>query len=58
MQAFIDFAPTKGCNNPDSYGTICVQCNKCGRFRDDKTMPKPSPKLQAVMDEFFEEEDD
>jgi len=29
---FIDYAPIKGCKNPDSYGEICVKCNKCHRF--------------------------
>ena len=27
---------TENCKNPDSYGTICVRCNLCGRF--DKTI--------------------
>lgn len=25
----------ENCKNPESYGTICVRCNLCGRF--DKT---------------------
>ena len=30
---FIDYAVTDDCKNPEeSYGEICVQCNKCGRF--------------------------
>lgn len=29
---FIDYSVTKDCVNPDSYGIICVKCNKCGRF--------------------------
>jgi hypothetical protein len=30
---FIDFAPVKNCKSPkETYGEICVQCNKCGRF--------------------------
>lgn len=29
----LDFSPAKNCENPyDSYGVICVKCNKCGRF--------------------------
>ena len=28
----IDYAVRDDCKNPDSYGEICVQCNKCGRF--------------------------
>ena len=27
-----DIAVTENCKNPDSYGEICVRCNKCGRF--------------------------
>jgi hypothetical protein len=23
------------CKNPDSYGAICVLCNKCGRFGEE-----------------------
>ena len=29
----IDIVPIKGCKNlVESYGEICVKCNKCGRF--------------------------
>ena len=28
----IDYAASEDCVNPDSYGMICVKCNKCGRF--------------------------
>lgn len=27
-----DYHPVKKCKNPDTYGEICVKCNKCGRF--------------------------
>ncbi len=30
---YTDSAPLKDCKNPsESYGEICVKCNKCGRF--------------------------
>lgn len=29
---FIDYAPTEDCENEETYGEICVQCNQCGRF--------------------------
>ena len=30
---FIDISPMDGCKNLiESYGEICVKCNKCGRF--------------------------
>lgn len=30
---FTDTAPLKDCKNTaESYGEICVKCNKCGRF--------------------------
>lgn len=36
MRVIIDYAPTKDCNNPNTYGEICVKCNKCGRFENKK----------------------
>lgn len=34
---FIDSAPLKDCKNTaESYGEICVRCNKCGRFGKEK----------------------
>lgn len=36
MDIHCDFAVVKDCKNlEDSYGEICVKCNKCGRF-DEK----------------------
>ena len=32
MGIHIDYGVSKNCKNPDSYGMICVKCNKCGRF--------------------------
>jgi len=32
MSMLFDYTPVKGCTNPDTYGEICVKCNKCGRF--------------------------
>ena len=32
MTPCIDIGVAKNCKNPDSYGEICVRCNKCGRF--------------------------
>lgn len=30
---FIDYAPVKNCKSPmETYGEICIKCNKCGRF--------------------------
>ena len=31
-----DISVTDNCKNPDSYGEICVKCNKCGRFGEQK----------------------
>lgn len=28
----IDISVSSNCKNPESYGEICVRCNKCGRF--------------------------
>mgnify|MGYP000879917723 CR=1 FL=1 len=40
MEIIIDYAPIKGCNNPNTYGAICVKCNKCGRFENKKESVK------------------
>ena len=33
LVGFIDFNVTKDCMNlEDSFGEICAQCNRCGRF--------------------------
>ena len=36
MRFFVDYQPVDECKNPDSYGEICVQCNQCGRFNEDR----------------------
>jgi hypothetical protein len=35
MGGHISKAPADNCVNPDSYGLICVHCNKCGRFEKE-----------------------
>lgn len=32
----ITLAPTKNCENDETYGAVCVRCNKCGRFDVNK----------------------
>lgn len=33
MMVLIDYGVTDNCQNlEESYGEICVKCNKCGRF--------------------------
>lgn len=32
---FIDYAPCESCNNPDTFGMICVKCGECGREFND-----------------------
>ena len=34
---FNDFEPTEKCVNPDSFGEICLHCNKCGRFDKEES---------------------
>ena len=29
---FIDYGICEECNNPDTYGMICVKCGECGRI--------------------------
>lgn len=37
----IDYSVLDNCKNlKDSYGEICVQCNKCGRFCEGCVRPK------------------
>lgn len=44
MDIHIDFSVADDCKNlEDSYGEICVRCNKCGRFgniEEDKNVIK------------------
>lgn len=36
---FVDYGVTEDCQNlEDSYGCVCVKCNRCGRF--DKEVAK------------------
>ena len=36
MYIHADYAPLKECKNKDSRGYVCVKCNECGRFEDNK----------------------
>lgn len=37
MFIHVDFGVTENCQNlEDSYGEICVKCNKCGRFDEQR----------------------
>ena len=40
---------TENCKNPESYGTICVKCNMCGRF--DKPKQTNADRIRAMSDE-------
>ena len=31
MILHVDYAPFEYCNNPDTFGMICVKCGECGR---------------------------
>ena len=32
---FVDYKPLPECVNiKETYGEICTQCNRCGRFKD------------------------
>lgn len=33
---FNEIEPIEDCVNPDSFGELCLHCNKCGRFDEDK----------------------
>ena len=32
---FADYGVSEKCNNPDTYGEICVKCGECGRQFND-----------------------
>lgn len=48
ITVFVDFESTKDCTNPDSFGYICVKCNKCGRFNKEKSLSKKEEKMKEV----------
>jgi hypothetical protein len=33
---YLDYGVSPECENPDSYGEICVKCNRCGRKAERK----------------------
>lgn len=35
MIIHVDYAPCEQCNNPDTFGMICVKCGECGREFND-----------------------
>ena len=47
MTPGIHIGVAKNCKNPDSYGEICVRCNKCGRF--DKYAEQEPTTLQQII---------
>lgn len=38
--SFIDYEPSKNCCNDDTYGALCVKCEKCGRKFKDGVLEK------------------
>lgn len=44
-----DISPMDGCKNlKESYGEICVHCNKCGRFGGEKMDNKAQELLEKI----------
>lgn len=37
---FMDYEPAEKCCNDDSFGAICVKCEKCGRKFIDGVLQK------------------
>lgn len=35
MIIHVDYAPCEQCNNPYTFGMICVKCGECGREFND-----------------------
>lgn len=51
---FLDFRPVEDCQNPDeTFGEICLQCNKRGRFNLDygKLLDQLDREITAKKDE-------
>jgi len=48
MTVHVDYAPVKNCKNIDSYGVICVKCNKCHRFNPDWHCPLCGKRTRAM----------
>lgn len=49
-----DISVTDNCKNPDSYGEICVKCNKCGRFGEQEMTRAEAIKIfREWIDEGF-----
>lgn len=57
-----DIAALDGCENlMESYGEICVRCNKCGRFKapteeELKKTAEAEAEIDRLFDELFAEE--
>ena len=44
----VSLGVTPNCKNPDSYGTICVRCNQCGRFNATESDCKAEKQAETV----------
>lgn len=57
-----DISALDGCENlMESYGEICVRCNKCGRFKapteeELKKEAEDEAEIERLFDELFAEE--
>ncbi len=49
MTVHLCYPPIKGCKNPDTYGEICVQCNKCHRFNPNWTCLNCGKRTRAMV---------
>ncbi len=61
MIVFADYGALEDCQNLESsYGEICVQCNKCGRFKEPTEEEKQKEseaeaEIERLFDEAFSE---
>lgn len=59
---FADYGVLDGCQNVESsYGEVCVQCNKCGRFREPTEEEKQREteaeiEIERLFDEAFSDD--
>ena len=53
MYLHITYSVLDNCRNlENSYGEICVKCNKCGRFNEDKPKPTTDENITKIINKY------
>ena len=45
----LSIAPIEDCANIDSFGLICIHCNKCGRFNENQVKKAGTGELTEIQ---------